>query len=433
MATKKTAKKPANNRASKAPPRAKNEPRKSKSRAKKSATKQAPKSRAPKTRTRSLTGDARPPKNVTRDLFLAWRAPRIGLYNPHRLTNPVWLWIARNPERTAWAFNEHFAGPSSFEAGPGFCCSRFGQSRTTLADGRVLLIGGEHEDHYDPDFFIYNDVIVEHPSGEREIYGYPQDAFAPTDFHSATLVGDRVYIVGGLSYADRREPGQTRVYTLDVASLSITPVRTVGTPPGWIYQHTAELSRDGKSLLIRGGLVLEHSQHRDHTTDATEHAEHDEQTVENDDEWSLDLESLRWSRTESARFEQWEVRRKDGRGHRLFLIESLRWFRDERSAWAQKQRESLEREFGSMPDFAVYDSRYSPPMPHEVVADREDETSVVRRIVRGITVRYVEEVSTIRIVIEGSLPEEIARAIVEDARSKLEKLEGAPCASRRLR
>lgn len=431
MATKKTAKKRATTptKRPKSKPRAKSTTRaRTAATAKKKRARKSTATRTPKPRARSLTGEAAPPKGVTRDLYLAWRAPRIGTYNPHKLTNPVWLWIANNPERSAWAFNEHFAGPPSFEVGPGFCCSRFGQSRTTLPDGRVLAIGGEHEDYYDPDFFIYNDVIVEHPSGQREIYGYPQDAFAPTDFHSATLVGDRVYVIGGLSYADRREPGQTRVYALDVASLAITPVRTVGTPPGWIYQHTAELSADGRSLVVRGGLVIERSH-----GDADTHSE-DEHTVENDDTWTLDLESLRWSRVNAAGFEQWEVRREDGRGHRLFLIESLRWFRDERSAWAQKQRASLEKEFGAMPDFSVYEARYSPPMPHEVVAEREDETpTVVRRIVRGVTVRYVEDVSMVRVVIEGSLPEETSRAIVEDVRSKLERLEGVPCVSRRLR
>jgi hypothetical protein len=32
-------------------------------------------------------------------------------------------------------------------------------------------IGGEHEDYYDPDVHIYNDVVVLGPGGEIEIYG----------------------------------------------------------------------------------------------------------------------------------------------------------------------------------------------------------------------------------------------------------------------
>jgi hypothetical protein len=38
--------------------------------------------------------------------------------------------------------------------GPAWCAARFRQSRTTLADGRVIRIAGEHEDYYDADFFI---------------------------------------------------------------------------------------------------------------------------------------------------------------------------------------------------------------------------------------------------------------------------------------
>ena len=45
--------------------------------------------------------------------------------------------------------------------GPVWCFSRFGTSLTELPDGRFVQIGGEHEDFYDPDFCIYNDVTVQ--------------------------------------------------------------------------------------------------------------------------------------------------------------------------------------------------------------------------------------------------------------------------------
>jgi len=57
-----------------------------------------------------------------------------------------------------------------------------------LPDGREVLIAGEHEDYYDPDFFIYNDVVVRAPDGKFAIYGYSKEAFPPTDFHTATLL-----------------------------------------------------------------------------------------------------------------------------------------------------------------------------------------------------------------------------------------------------
>src|SRR5262245_20211093 len=71
---------------------------------------------------------------------------------------------------------------------PVWCFQRFGQSITQLPDGRIIEIGGEHEDHYDPDFCIYNDVVVHRGDGAFDIFGYPEDVFPPTDFHTATLV-----------------------------------------------------------------------------------------------------------------------------------------------------------------------------------------------------------------------------------------------------
>jgi hypothetical protein len=43
---------------------------------------------------------------------------------------------------------------------PVFCFRRFGRTETKLPNGRIVYIGGEHEDIYDPDLNIYNDVVV---------------------------------------------------------------------------------------------------------------------------------------------------------------------------------------------------------------------------------------------------------------------------------
>ena len=89
---------------------------------------------------------------------------------------------------TGYVANKHFGGPSSLDAGPVWCAQRFGQTVTLLPDGRAVQIAGEHEDHYDPDFTIYNDVFVHEPDGTIRIFGYPEAVFPPTDFHTATLV-----------------------------------------------------------------------------------------------------------------------------------------------------------------------------------------------------------------------------------------------------
>jgi hypothetical protein len=45
--------------------------------------------------------------------------------------------------------------------------------------------GGEHEDFYDPDFCIYNDVFVHERDGSVAIYGYPESVFPPTDYDAS--------------------------------------------------------------------------------------------------------------------------------------------------------------------------------------------------------------------------------------------------------
>jgi hypothetical protein len=137
--------------------------------------------------------------------------------------------------------------------GPFWSWERFGRTSTKLPDGRILHIAGEHEDSYDPDFCIYNDVVVEHPDGRREFYLYPREVFPPTDFHSATLIGDEIILIGSLGYHDLRRPGETQVLKLDARTLRMTPVATTGEGPGWISRHTTEKLES--SILVVGGKV----------------------------------------------------------------------------------------------------------------------------------------------------------------------------------
>jgi len=63
-----------------------------------------------------LAPGQRPPAEVTRDLFLVWRMPRLGMNNPQRMSNPVWSWLARQRALNAYIANLHFGGPSSMGA-----------------------------------------------------------------------------------------------------------------------------------------------------------------------------------------------------------------------------------------------------------------------------------------------------------------------------
>ncbi len=50
----------------------------------------------------------------------------------------------------------------------------------------MICIAGEHEDHYDPDFCIYNDVVVLDLDGSVAIYGYPEEIFDDFLYDPAT-------------------------------------------------------------------------------------------------------------------------------------------------------------------------------------------------------------------------------------------------------
>lgn len=130
---------------------------------------------------------------------------------------------------------------------------RFGVSSTIMPDGSVVHIGGGHEDFYDPDFCIFNDVLKVDYNGKMELYFYSETAFPPTDFHTATLYNDTIIIIGGLNYMNQRQDGVTKVFSLNLNDFSMTEWKTKGENPGWIYRHTAIADLDNDRILVFGG------------------------------------------------------------------------------------------------------------------------------------------------------------------------------------
>jgi hypothetical protein len=354
---------------------------------------------------------------VTRELFVKWRSPRFGSANPERMNNPVWEWLVRS-ELSAYAATQRLRGPSALKAGPGWCFARFGQSSTQLPDGREVLIAGEHEDFYDPDFYIYNDVVVRHPNGSLDIYGYPREVFPPTDLHSATLVSNRIVIIGSSGYPKDSRPGQTPVRVLDLNTFAITEAKTSGMPPGWIHDHKAALSEEGASILVQGGKL-------DPGEDTPE--------IENIDDWRLRLADWRWERLTDRRWPQWEVRRKDGEMNHLldyqFAVSARGNTQIERQlAQIKKQAglPSLAEELGAPPDVETFAKLYQPSVVHEE-ASRPDEFNVHRIKIDGVVVRYVQGMLSIHVTVEGNLPQPTLDALAADLVMKLSKLERAPC------
>lgn len=214
--------------------------------------------------------------------YKAGKRRQYGNANPQRMVNEFWRAMVR-------------AGASAFEArarfddtrgldDPVWCFSRFGSSFTELPDGRLVQIGGEHEDFYDPDFCIYNDVVVHSGHGQFSIYGYSPDDFRPTDFHTATYHDDHIYIVGCLGYHGTRTYGTTPVYQVSCTNWSIVSMESTGENPGWIFEHTTRL-HEPEVLRVSGGKVaIENDGKEIH------------QALEGS--YTLNLRTMRWTRSD---------------------------------------------------------------------------------------------------------------------------------------
>lgn len=217
---------------------------------------------------------------VSSEQFTRGRNRRFGTRNPEAIDEPFWLAMIRSGAH-GYTANVTFKGPSSHKAGPVWCANRFGQSLTRLPDGRIVQIAGEHEDHYDPDFCIYNDVFLHHPDGRIDIFAYPREVFPPTDFHTATLMQDgHIYVIGSAGYYGEREYGRTPVYRLDTKTFAIERIDCGGESPGWIYSHRASRVSDAKIEVTSGTLVTSDGDAESHTT--------------NERAFVLDVKSRKW-------------------------------------------------------------------------------------------------------------------------------------------
>jgi hypothetical protein len=338
-------------------------------------------------------------------LFAQQRRPKFGNANPERMRQAFWEWMMRGDDSEP---TEQGGGLSSVdlmmrdgklksgfgpyrardlfkvqlnrEDGPIWTFERMGATRSNLADGRILCVGGEHEDSYDPDFCIYNDVVVFGPAGEIEIYGYPEEVFPPTDFHTATFVNGQIIVIGRLGYQNARQPGHTPVYSLDVASYRITEMPTTGEKPGWIFGHDANLGADG-SISVRGGqnILLEGGKQKF------------KRSIE---EFALDVSSWCWRRTTNRNWFQASICQEDGG---LYVLER------------HPKPEALL------------------PSSIEYTVSKCEDWNGARIVVDGISVSLKVGVSAIEVVVEGDLPAEKSKRLAEEVRMKAEAIVGSRC------
>jgi hypothetical protein len=339
-------------------------------------------------------------------LFAQQRRPKFGNANPERMLQAFWEWMVRGDDseqqqekggglasvglmmrdgKLKSAFGPYrardlFKVPLNREDGPIWTFERMGATRSTLADGRTLCVGGEHEDYYDPDFCIYNDLVVFGPAGEIEIYGYPEEVFPPTDFHTATLVNEQIILIGRLGYQNARRPGYTPVYSLDVASYRIAEMHTTGGNPGWIFGHDANLGADGIIRISGGENIL---------------MEGGKQKIKRSvEEFALDPSSWTWRRTTNRNWFQVSICQEDGR---LFVLERN-----------PKPEDLL-------------------PSNMEYIVSPCEDWNVARIIVDGVSVSWKVGVSSIELIVEGNLPAEKSRRLAEEVRMRAETVVGSPC------
>lgn len=347
--------------------------------------------------------------------YSRWQSPRRGTSNPEKQTNALWRWLV---DTRAWPHAAHAAAGSGDRRYPGWCFDRFGQSETELPDGTRVHIGGEHEDHYDPDFYIYNDVVTVRPDGTVDIFGYPTDVFPPTDFHSAVLSGDEIIVVGGLRYPECRVPDDTQVYGLRLSDFSIHRITTTGDAPPWLHDHDADLDETGRKIICSGGRVIHGPTKR---------------IVENLTTWELDLETLSWTALETRDCQRWLLMREDEGLNELWHVEevaqaerSQRW-----SKWAKLDKSRF-AERGHVIDADLFEARFTPPIPHRRLEPDPDAYRVHRIEVDGVTVRFVEDMEEIAVTVEGKLGDDLLTALERYGIETYSALEGVPYKSIRL-
>jgi len=328
---------------------------------------------------------------ISRETFDEWREPRFGSENPSRLDNVLWASLVHD-RINAYQVNKRFGYERTRGAGPTWCFDRFGQTATTLDDGRTIYIGGEHEDYYDPDFCIYNDVVVVAPDASVAIYGYPRDVFPPTDFHTATLDGDRIWIVGSLGYVDARRPGVTQVCRLELGTFAIEQLATTGDAPGWLHKHEARLV-DG-AIVVRGGVVDDASS-----------------LDENIDEWALDLATLAWTRRTALDWQRWAVQRADGGRSLVWELRQMKWQADHPRFTTTGFRDTVEKQLGAVPDLALLDTLYRCAGATVIEQRDEDVFNVWRIELDGVIVRFTEDSYRVAAMVEGKLSELRLRAL----------------------
>jgi hypothetical protein len=311
---------------------------------------------------------------ITRDLFELQRHRRFGRANPEVMNLPVWTWMVHQGLNPYQAIERFGAGLDTGN-GPDWCFARrYGMSSTSLPSGETVFVGGEYEDWNDPEFCVYNDVVVRRPDGEIDIFGYPRHEFRPTDFHTASAVDGRIILIGCLGYERDRVPGFTPVLALNTLTYQIERVEAEGESPGWIFGHSAHIDPGRSVIAVAGGKAV---------VDPNALG----QFRRNVDDFELDLRHLRWHRLTQRNWPQFRIAFYRADGSRsppapgFDLVQCLRKI-----------------------------------APYEIIHGRPPEAGGPYRIrVDGVPITFWDDPWDVTVVVEGRLPESVVSAVLDEA------------------
>lgn len=356
--------------------------------------------------------------------YQAFKHQIFGIQNPTNITNPFYQWVIKH-NSSAWDIQKSiidcYHNDTNQNVKPIWSQARMGQSRTILPDGRIVLIGGEYEDAYDPNFCIYNDVTVIYPNGDIKIYNYPKSVFPPTDFHTATLIdsgdSEHIIIIGSLGYPEDRKFSHTPVYRLNTRSFKIEQVAARNSI-GWIHHHNAIL-KDNR-IIVTGGQVL-----IDETMPL----------LDNIDTWVLNLNTLIWKNITNLcrKWQRFYLKRQDDSCLSLYHYRQLNYQLDSNDLQQAKHHsETIEHLIGKAPDLDSYRLLLIPPIDHEVASAFDDSDELngydTTLYIDGIKVGYkTSDDSCIQVVIEGKLSDDKLELLQQNLRHKLEKVENMAC------
>jgi hypothetical protein len=340
--------------------------------------------------------------------FKEWRSPRFGKSNPERIKSNIWKWLVHSG-LSGYSSTQKMNGPSPIDEGPTWSFDRSGKTTTKLPDGRTVFIGGEHEDYYDSDFYIYNDVIIEMPDGDIDFYCYPKNEFPPTDSHSATLIDDKIIIIGNLGYPQERKREFTQIYVLDLNTYKISKIESSGDFPGWIHKHEAMLTSDKDFIIIKKGLIDFGDNYP---------------LRENIDEWKLNIKNWHWERLTKKKWTRWELTRKDKANNHLYDIRQVLWNHTVNwQEYYEKSLNKLETSLGFKVDLNLIKTLYDFDLNHEKLIKDEETFNVYWIYIDGIRVRFVEEDYCLQVSIEGIIDGQILESMKDQLVNHLSELE----------